>query len=204
VLCPASCYTGGVVKFILGFISASVLWAIAAYAVVEGYIDIDLKPAKTASDEEVAPIADEKTKITKRSRRSKGPRRSDGQTSQQPYRSAVTGDSLGEDEVRNIDVVGNSGEQQLTDFEIEQKIDGVFSRIKHCLFLAANEEPVKGRLVLGMRIEGSGRVTKLNLRGPTAVVQGEAGSCLRSTVTAIQFRTFNGPAMVVHYPITLE
>jgi hypothetical protein len=191
-------------KFIFGFVSASALWAIAAYAVIEGYVDLNLKPTKAISDDEVAPAADEKQQVDKRSRRKKSPRRSAAQANKRPSRSVLTGDSLGEDEVKNVDMVGNSGEQQLTDFEIEQGMDRVFNQIRRCLFLAANEEPVKGRIVLGMRIEGTGRVTKLNLRGPSPVVQGEAGGCLRSTITSIQFRTFNGPAMVVHYPITLE
>lgn len=116
----------------------------------------------------------------------------------------LTGDSLGEDEVRGVDMIGNSGEQQLAETEIEQGIDGVFNQIKRCLFLAADDEPVKGRLVLGMRIEGTGRVTRLNLRGPIPVVRGEAGSCLRKTVKGIRYRSFNGPAMVVHYPIDLD
>lgn len=116
----------------------------------------------------------------------------------------LAGDSLGENETRGVDMVGNSGEQQLTDNEIEQGIDSVFGQIKRCLFLAADDELIKGRVVLGMRIEGTGRVTRLNLRGPIPVVRGEAGSCLRKTVKGIQYRSFNGPPMVVHYPITLN
>ncbi|MBN1654997.1 MAG: hypothetical protein JXA30_14605 [Deltaproteobacteria bacterium] len=191
-------------KFLLGFVSASLLWAIAAYAVIEGYVDVNFKPIEVKSDaQEVTPL-NEGQKSNLRGRRGKSRRRSSSQSNRTSYRSALTGDSLGEDEVRGIDLVGNSGEQQLTDYEIEQGIDGVFNEIKRCLFLAANEEPVKGRLVLGMRIEGSGRVTKLNLRGPVPVVRGESAGCLRSTIKSIQYRTFNGPAMVVHYPITLE
>jgi hypothetical protein len=191
-------------RYVLGFVSASVLWAIAAYAVIEGYVDLNLKPTKTIRDDEPTPPSDQKQQADKPSRRNKSRRRSAFQANKRPYRSVLAGDSLGEDEVRSVDMVGNSGEQQLTDYEVEQGIDGVFNKVRRCLFLAANEEPVKGRVVLGMRIEGTGRVTKLNLRGPSPVVQGEAGGCLRSTITSIQFRTFNGPAMVVHYPITLE
>lgn len=195
---------GIVSKFILGFVSASLLWAIAAYAVIEGYVDLNLKPTKAVHEDEPAAASDQKQQADKPGRRNKSRRRSPLQTNKRPYRSVLTGDSLGEDDVKNVDMVGNSGEQQLTDYEVERGIDGVFNKIRRCLFLAANEEPVKGRVVLGMRIEGTGRVTKLNIRGPSPIVQGEAGSCLRSTITSIQYRTFNGPAMVVHYPITLE
>jgi hypothetical protein len=192
-------------KFFLGFVSASVLWAIAAYAVIEGYVDFNLNPTKILSGNEPVPSAsNEKQQVEKRSRRKNGSSRPALQANKRPSRSVLAGDSLGEDEVKNVDMVGNSGQQQLTDYEVEQGINGVFNKIRRCLFLAANEDPVRGRVVLGMRIEGTGRVTKLNLRGPSPVVQGEAGSCLRSTITSIQYRSFNGPAMVVHYPITLE
>jgi hypothetical protein len=190
-------------RFLLGFVCASLLWAIGAYAVVNGYVDINLKPTNVSSDSEGVTSHDEE-KITIRGRGNKNRRRIANRPEKREYRSVLTGDSLGEDDVRNVDMVGNSGEQQLTDYEVEQGINVVFDKIKRCLFLAASDESVKGKVILGMRIEGTGRVTKLNLRGPVSIVQGEAGNCLRSTVTSIKYRPFNGPAMVVHYPITLD
>jgi hypothetical protein len=194
----------GVPKFLLGFISASLLWTAAAYAVINGYVDLNLDPIKIKSDTDKAAESSDGKKSSLRGRRSNKRRLSSTRSNRRSYRSVLTGDALGEDEIRGVDMVGNSGEQQLTDNEIEQGIDGVFNQIKRCLFLAADDEPVKGRVVLGMRIEGTGRVTRLNLRGPIPVVRGEAGSCLRKTVKEIQYRSFNGPAMVVHYPITLD
>lgn len=191
-------------KFLLGFISASLLWAAAAYAVINGYVDLNLDRIEVKNDTDEASDSSVGKKSNFRSRRSNKRRRSSARSKRRSYRSVLTGDSLGEDEVRGVDMVGNSGEQQLTDNEIEQGIDGVFNQIKRCLFLAANDDPVKGRVVLGMRIEGTGRVTRVNLRGPIPVVRGEAGDCLRKTVKAIQYRNFDGPTMVVHYPITLD
>ena len=77
-------------------------------------------------------------------------------------------------------------------------------RIRRCFILAAGDEPVRGTLTFGMRIAGSGSVSAVNLSGPAAVTTGESGDCLRSAARAIRFPTFDGPEMVVRYPITLE
>ncbi len=55
-----------------------------------------------------------------------------------------------------------------------------------------------------MRIAGTGRVTRVNLQGPAAVTSGDAGDCLRNAARRIRFPSFDGPEMIVHYPITLE
>jgi hypothetical protein len=70
--------------------------------------------------------------------------------------------------------------------------------------LAAGDEPARGKLVFGLRITGEGKVSAVNLSGPSSVSQGEAGSCLRKAATGMKFRSFNGPDMVVHYPLNLE
>lgn len=83
-------------------------------------------------------------------------------------------------------------------------MDGVMGRVRRCLVLAAGEEPVHGRLVFGLRVLASGRVARVNLRGPRAVSAGECGQCLRQAARQAQFPSFDGPDMVVHYPLTLE
>ncbi|MEY4583156.1 MAG: hypothetical protein RL701_7859, partial [Pseudomonadota bacterium] len=70
--------------------------------------------------------------------------------------------------------------------------------------LAAGDEPAHGKLIFGTRIAGSGKVTAVNLTGPAGVAQGEAGACLRKAALGLHFRAFNGPDMVIHYPLTLE
>jgi hypothetical protein len=70
--------------------------------------------------------------------------------------------------------------------------------------LAAGDEPVTGKIIFGLRISAAGSVTKVNLQGPSAITQGEAGDCLRKAAQGIHFRTFNGPDMLVHYPLTLQ
>ena len=102
------------------------------------------------------------------------------------------------------DLEGPGGEEQLSQSEIQQGMDGVFGAIRRCLILAAGDEPVTGRLVLGLRIEGTGRVSRVNLSGPAAVSTGECGTCLRSAAQRARFPSFDGPAMVVRYPVTLD
>ncbi|MCS6797592.1 MAG: hypothetical protein NZ898_03515 [Myxococcota bacterium] len=117
---------------------------------------------------------------------------------------ASTGDDLGEQEARSLDLGASSGEEQLTTDEIDRVVDTSFGRIRRCLVLAAGDEPVHGELILGMRIEPSGSVSRVNLSGPAAVVRGEAGECLRATVRSLRWRSFDGPPMVVRYPIYLD
>src|SRR5439155_17485449 len=117
---------------------------------------------------------------------------------------STTGDDLGGPEARNLDVEHGGGEEQLTGHEIEQGFDNVFPQVKRCLILAAGDEPVSGKIVFGLRISGHGGVTKVNLQGPSAITQSEAGDCLRKAAMGIHFRSFNGQDMLVHYPLTLQ
>jgi hypothetical protein len=192
-----------VARFLAGFTVASALWGAFLFAYSRGYIDISLEPeappeAVTVASEPEAedPKAD---KSRKRRSGSKGARPRTSVTG-----NSTTGDDLGADEARNLDVGSAGGEAQLKGSEIEQGFDGAFSQIRRCFILAASDDPVRGKLTFGVRINGEGRVTKVNLSGPSALTQGEAGSCLRGAVTGIRFRAFNGPDMVVHYPVTLD
>jgi hypothetical protein len=94
--------------------------------------------------------------------------------------------------------------EQLRGTEIEKGFDGAFPQIRRCLVLAASDEPAHGKLTFGVRISGQGKVTAVNLSGPSSVAQGESGSCLRKAASSMQFRSFNGPDMLVHYPVTLD
>lgn len=125
-------------------------------------------------------------------------------TSPAPTGSATTGDDLGENELRVIDGEGQGGEQQLSGAQIDAGFDSAMGRIRRCFMLAAGDDPVRGRLVFGLRIAGSGRATAVNLSGPAALTTGECGECLRTAARGIEFARFDGPEMVVRYPITLE
>ncbi|MFT5357918.1 MAG: hypothetical protein ACI9KE_005155, partial [Polyangiales bacterium] len=116
----------------------------------------------------------------------------------------LTGDDLGENDPREISAGASGGEAQLSSSQIEGVFDASFNGIQRCLVLVPANAPLGGRLTFGMRIAGSGRVTRVNLRGPSAVTQGEAGSCLRRTARALSFPSFDGPEMLVHYPVTLQ
>ncbi|MDQ3036576.1 MAG: hypothetical protein M3Y87_29560 [Myxococcota bacterium] len=196
-------------RFLAGFAAATVLWvgALAALHLELGWgppleeeLVVDEAPIEVAAEEP-----------EERSRKRRGGRRgrrgstasADG-TSAVPRGEATTGDDLREGEMRMIDGEGVGGEQQLTGGQIDTAFDGAMGRIRRCFILAAGDEPVRGRLVFGMRIGASGRATAVNLSGPAAVTTGDSGDCLRSAARAIQFPPFDGPEMVVRYPITLE
>jgi hypothetical protein len=193
-----------VLRFVAGFVSASLLWGGFVYGYSQGLIDISLEPdappEATATDVVAEPEAP--ADKSKRPRRRKAGSRSKGEAT--PMGDSLTGDDLGENDARSVDMNGTGGEEQLRGTEIEQGFDSVFSQVRRCLVLAAGDEPVQGKVVFGLRVAGTGRVKAVNLNGPSAVTQGDSGACLRKAASSIQFRSFNGPDMVVHYPLTLQ
>ena len=189
-------------RFIGGFVSASVLWAAFTYAHLTGIIDINLAPEAQPAEDTFAstaatPEPDERAG-NKRSHRTRGarPRRFAGE--------ALSGDDLGGPETRRLDVGTQAGEQQLRSEEVEHQFDAVLPQIRRCLMLAASDEPVTGKVVFGLRIVGNAGVTKVNLRGPGAITQTEAGDCMRKAAHGMRFRSFDGPDMLVQFPMTLE
>ncbi len=187
-------------RFLGGFVSASVLWAAFVAALVTGVVDINLEPdaapaAAAPADDGVggAPAA-----TGKRGSRARGRRnlRFSGESQ--------SGDELGGPDTRQLEMGSPGGEQQLRSEEIEQQFDTVLPQIRRCLILAASDEPVTGKIVFGLRIGGSTGVSKVSLRGPSAVTQTEAGECMRKAASGMRLRTFDGPDMLVQFPITLE
>lgn len=198
-------------RFVAGFATATVIWGGALAAL---HLGLGWGPPP-ASEEveaeapaEVAAAPEEPTTKRRSGRRSGGRRgaRGDGASSPSaaPTGDAVTGDDLREGEMRVIDGEGTGGEAQLTGGQIDAAFDGAMGRIRRCFVLAAGDDPVRGRLVFGLRIAGTGRATAVNLSGPAVVTTGDCGECLREAARAIRFPTFDGPEMVVRYPITLE
>jgi hypothetical protein len=194
-----------VLKFLAGFALASALWGGFLVAYKQGWIDISLEPEAPQDEVESNADAADSADPAKRERA----RRKRSSSASKPRRVApsgdsTTGDDLRENEARNVNMGSGGGEQQLRGTEIEQGFDGVFAQVRRCLILAAGEEPAHGKLVFGLRISGEGKVTAVNLSGPSSVSQGEAGACLRKAASSMHFRSFNGPDMVVHYPLNLE
>jgi len=195
-------------KFLSGFALASLLWGGFLVAYKQGLIDISLEPdapqaeATAAATDEDTDTADKPGRPRRKRSLASKPRRSSSGPGED--REALSGDDLGENGTRNIDMHSGGGEEQLRGTEIEHGFDGAFPQIRRCLVLAASDEPAHGKLMFGLRISGQGKVTAVNLSGPSSVSQGEAGACLRKAASSMQFRSFNGPDMVVHYPVTLD
>jgi len=208
-----------VTRFLAGFALASLVWGgLGAYLVIErGYGPPAEKidgPAELATADE--PVDDTTTTTTtRRPRRRRGgggggssgtpsSGSSSGSSVAGPLGDATTGDDLGEPPMRIIDGAGSGGEEQLTGAEIDNTFDGVMPRIRRCFILAATDRDLTGRLVFGLRIGGNGHVNAVNLAGPAVLTTGDSGDCLRTTARGMQFPTFDGPEMVIRYPITLE
>jgi hypothetical protein len=189
-------------RFLAGFLAASVVWVGLLYAHSTGLVDLGISPPE---EEEVvvAEVAPEDPAEPNARKRAKRGARA-GKDKKRYSGDSTTGDDLGGPEARNLEAANAGGEEQLLGTEIERGFDGVFPQIRRCLMLAAGEDEVSGKLVFGLRIEGAAGVTKVNLAGPSAITQGEAGDCLRKAARSIAFRRFNGPDMLVHYPVTLQ
>jgi hypothetical protein len=193
-------------RFLAGFAVASVLWggALALYlsGVLEGAPEEPVGEIEPAFGDEVVEAPPEDTPRMRRGRRRGG--RSSGGGGPTPLGNAITGDDLGDPGALNLDLGDEGGEERIPGHEIEAAMDEAFPRVRRCLVLAAGEDRVTGRLTFGLRIEPNGSVSRVNLSGPAAVTTGECGDCLRGAVRGIRFRSFDGPPMVVRYPISLE
>jgi hypothetical protein len=169
-----------------------------------GLITLELDPAVEEA-EPVALAASEDPAVERDPKKRRAKRRSGSAGTTRRYEGeSSVGDDLGGPEARNLEAANAGGEEQLLGSEIERGFDGAMPSIRRCLILAASDEPVTGKLVFGLRIGGSGRVEKVNLNGPSAVTKSEAGSCLTAAARGISFRSFNGPDMLVSYPLTLQ
>jgi hypothetical protein len=194
-----------VVRFFLGFLTATVLWGLLAALAFFGVLPL---PGAHSTDDaetavaEVAPEPEDPTGKTKRRRPKKArapgaprERGDDGQDQQ-------VGDDLDWDGERQVNMAG--GEEQLSGKEIEAGFDSVMNKIRRCLILVPADGEIKGKVLFGMRVGGDGRPRAVQLTGPGVVTGGESGSCLRDTAQSIRFATFDGPDMLFKYPLTLQ
>jgi hypothetical protein len=192
-------------RFWTGFAVSSALWAAAAAYL---FFALGFRPPVAETELAGEPLEGDATAAvepeieapTKRRRwRTRSP-----QGARTPQGLATTGDDLGEEGTRSIDMEGEGGEQQLTGAQIDAGFDGAMGRVRRCLVLMAGDDAVTGRVIFGLRIAPSGQVRAVQLSGPAAATTGEAGDCLSNAARSIRFPTFDGPEMVVRYPLTLE
>jgi hypothetical protein len=198
-------------QFLLGVLVASVVWAGVLLAQAAGVIDIfgdggDEAPVVPDAGVETA-VASESEGDEQRKRRGKkrrpGRRRKSGGAAYAAG-DGVAGDEIGGPGSQELAMDEAGGQQQLSEAQIDRGIDTVWHGIQRCLVLVPSDLPATGRVVLGMRIAPSGRVTRVGLRGPNPIVQGESGACIRRAVKSIEYPSFDGPEMVAHYPIVFE
>lgn len=194
-------------RFVLGFVVASVLW-LGAGGVM--HLALGWGPPEVVEDPEAVEVAEleveeEEAAAPRRGRRARGARTARGTASADvPTGEATIGDDLREREMRTIDGAGTGGEAQLSSAQIEHAFDGAMGRVRRCFLLTPGDDPITGTLTFGLRIAGTGRVSAVNLSGPRALTAGESGDCLRDAARGISFPAFDGPEMLVRYPITLE
>jgi hypothetical protein len=198
--------------FLLGFLAASVLWLGLVYAQSVGVIEIfgadeDGAVVARASAGDAGVEAAEEPKKKKGKRRRRG-RRGEGKVwpagPSYDTSEGVAGDDLGGPGASDLAMGEAGGQEQLTAAEIDRGIDTVFNGVERCLVLVPAGAPATGKVVLGMHIASSGKVTRVSLKGPKPIVQGESGGCIRRAVKSIRYPAFDGPDMVAHYPIVFE
>lgn len=154
--------------------------------------------------EALVPTVEEAPSPAPRGRRRRSAERlADAPSSAVPTGTATRGD-LGQEAPRVLDLGAQGGERQLSSAQIERVFDGAMTRIRRCLVLAPGDAPVLGRLTFALRIGPDGRVRGAQLTGPAALSTGEAGDCLLSTARSLLFPSFDGPEMVVRFPLDLR
>lgn len=198
-------------QFLLGVLVASVAWAGVLLAQAAGVIDIlgaGGGEARIIVDAGVDSEIAEEVEGDEKGKRG-GKRRRPGRKRKPGGAAYAAGDGVAGDEIGgpgsqelSMDVAG--GQEQLSPAQIDRGIDTVWNGIQRCLVLVPGDLPATGRVVLGMRIAPSGRVTRVGLKGPNPIVQGEPGACIRRAVKSIEYPSFDGPEMVAHYPIVFE
>jgi hypothetical protein len=201
-----------VLRFLVGFLVASMLWAALAGALyAKGFLSLGREePAQELAAAADDSADDEAQKDPKKRRRNKRPARSqsgaaarsDGDGRALPQGNATTGDEIDWAGDRQVDM--GAGEAQLSGKAIEAGFDSVMSRVRRCLVLVPAEGEVTGKLIFGMRVGGDGQPRAVNLSGPAVVTSGESGSCLRQAAQSIRFPKFDGPDMLFKYPVTLQ
>lgn len=194
--------------FFGGFFAASILWAGILWAQSTGAISLfepdDSEQAAAYLDEKDRPPENGETQKRKGRGRGRRSKRARNAAPSYPLGDGMSGDDLGAPGARALAMGQIGGEEQLSEDEINKGIDRVFNGIERCLVLVPSAAPTTGKVVVGMHIANNGQVTKVNLKGPKALVGGEAGACIRRVVKTIRFPDFDGPDMVAHYPITFE
>jgi hypothetical protein len=188
-------------KFLAGFLSASLLWGGLGALVMAGVIPLPGAPDAGAVD---AGVDAEDEAGSPNGRRQAGRRR--GRLKDSARRGHRTDssadDDIGWDEAREVDMA--QGEQQLSGAEIERGFDSVMPRIRRCLVLVPGEGEIAGRLTFAMKVGSDGKVRAVNLGGPAVVTGGEAGSCLRDAARSIQFTPYDGPETLFKFPVDLQ
>ena len=200
-------------QFIIGFIVASFLWLGALYAQSAGYIDF-FGTGEEPDTDRIADVSDagvggedpqdDKGKKSKRKRRRFVKKRKSLKSAAHDMGETTVGDDLGSTGNGELDMGSRGSEDQLSSARIDRGIDSVFNGIQRCLILVPSDMPASGKVVLGMHIASSGRVTKVNLKGPGPIIRGESGACIQHVVKSIDYPAFDGPDMIAHYPIVFD
>lgn len=201
--------------FFIGFCLATVLWGGLVLAARQGFFDewISADADEVGLDAGVDGEVEEPEEVAKgprKGRRWRGRGKGRGRRKALPSGTrgsgpiVESGDELGEGSSREVDVGDEGNEERLSSQEIDSAFGPAMPGIRRCLLHLDSDQEGGGRVTFGLRISGSGRASAVRLHGPSALTTGAVGSCLRRAGSAIRFPAFDGPDMVVRYPITFE
>lgn len=201
-----ACNATGMGRFLAGFAVATLLWGgIAAVYLLGG---LGREPEATLAAERPDGSVDAGPDATPRGRRRRAGRRrpggAAGRRAAGPTGEATTGDDLDDSEPREVDLGAEGGEQQLSSAQVDEAFGQAMPRVRRCVLLAPEDAAIRGRVVFGLRIRGNGQVGGVRLSGPAALTTGEAGACMQAAARAVRFPSFDGPDMVVSYPVTFD
>ena len=197
--------------FLFGFVLASLLWGAAGLVYFSGVLDppAEEEVAVAEIDAGIAVASEAQQKRGRRAKRRRRGKRRGGKKSWQAKNRGQqgemeTGDDLDDVDPRELDLGGDVREEQLSSAQIDSSMGRAMPGVRRCLLHLPPDSQAGGRVVFGIRIKSTGRTGAVRLSGPSPLVSGKVGKCLRRTVRAVSFPGFDGPDMVVSYPITFE
>lgn len=152
-------------------------------------------------DADAADAPDETPVTGKRKRRRKGRRGSDTDDGELPDDPRFDDSAVPTYRApKTIDM--KAGSERLDDHEIRQSLSKLEPKLNGCIEGAAartDEEIGSGSVDFEIGIDPSGKVTGITARAPDNLRAGDLVKCLRKTIAAHRFRSYDGPPMGVDY-----
>jgi hypothetical protein len=113
------------------------------------------------------------------------------------------GDALGRTQHIDLTQAGDDG-HELSQEDIDHTMHGGEPAILRCITDALGDAPLEGgKVMVGLRVEGSGQVSKVRVEAPQILQRNGLYRCIHGVTSGLRFPS-SGGASVVTYPFELK